>query len=70
MSPGDMEGSAPAAAPASPERKTAETQRDGIAAAAAHARLPRRKRYTMNLDLDAESPADAEENAPMAPLDL
>lgn len=58
------------AAPASPERKTAETQRDGIAADVAAARVPRRKRYTINLDLDAVAPADAEENAPTGPLDL
>jgi hypothetical protein len=32
--------------------------------------IPRHKRYTINLDLDAVAPPDCEFNAPRAPLDL
>jgi hypothetical protein len=32
--------------------------------------VPRRKRYTLQLDLDAGPPADAEPNAPQRPLEL
>ena len=32
--------------------------------------MPRRKRYTINLDLDAKPPRDAEPCAPTAALDL
>jgi hypothetical protein len=32
--------------------------------------MPRRKRYTINLDLDAVAPANAEPCAPTAALDL
>lgn len=63
-----------------PERKTAVTERDGEAARVVAARreeaetfelpVPRRKRYTLKLDLDAKPPADAEPNAPRAVLDL
>ena len=64
-----------------PMRQTAaETYRDGDAPLAvakfrdeAETRvlaLPRRKRYTINLDLDAKAPADAESCAPRAALDL
>ncbi len=63
-----------------PERKTVETVRDGEAARVVAARreeaatfelaVPRRKRYSSNLDLDAKPPADAEPNAPRAALDL
>jgi hypothetical protein len=63
-----------------PLRETAETRRDGAAArvVAAHREeaetrvlpLPRRKRYTLQLDLDAIAPADAEPCAPLRALDL
>lgn len=63
-----------------PERKTVETVRDGEAARVVAARreeaatfqlpVPRRKRYTIELDLDAKAPDDAEPNAPRAALDL
>ena len=53
-----------------PERKTAATERDGAAAEAVDKHWPRRKRYTIELDLDARPPADPEPNAPLAPLDL
>ncbi|HEX8009341.1 MAG TPA: hypothetical protein VF814_00115 [Casimicrobiaceae bacterium] len=63
-----------------PNRQTVETVRDGAAARVVGARseeaatrvlqLPRRKRYTINLDLDAVAPLDAEPCAPTAALDL
>lgn len=53
---------------------TADTCRDGVASVVDQWRIRNRvlprKRYCMNLDLDAESPADAEPNAPMRALDL
>lgn len=57
-----------------PERKTAETHRDGEAARAAElyraSHPPRRKRYTIEIDLDAVAPPDAEPNAPRVALDV
>jgi hypothetical protein len=32
--------------------------------------VPRRKRYTLQLDLDARPPAQAEPNAPTGPLEI
>ena len=63
-----------------PNRKAVETVRDGVAARVVNSRLdeaptlempaPRRKRYTLQFDLDAEPPAEAEPCAPRAALDL
>jgi hypothetical protein len=63
-----------------PERKTVETVRDGEAArvVAAHREeaetfelpVPRRKRYTIELDLDAVAPDDAEPCAPRRALEI
>lgn len=63
-----------------PARQTAVTHRDGDSPRVvaqfrddAETRvlpLPRRKRYTLPLDLDAIAPADAEPCAPRAALDL
>jgi len=63
-----------------PKRQTAITHRDGeTPRVVADFRdevetrvlpLPRRKRYTINLDLDAKSPPDPEPCAPRAVLDL
>jgi hypothetical protein len=63
-----------------PAPQDVPTVRDGAAARAVDRRrdqaatrvlpLPRRKRYTLNFDLDAIVPATAEPNAPRAVLDL
>jgi hypothetical protein len=63
-----------------PARQTAVTHRDGEAprvvasfreeVATRVLALPRRKRYTINLDLDAKAPPDAEPSAPGAALDI
>ncbi len=63
-----------------PLRQTAVTHRDGEAPRAvakfrdeAETRvlaMPRRKRYTINLDLDAIAPADADPCAPKRALDI
>lgn len=50
-----------------------ETVRDGVADAVDRCRAqqaPRRKRYTLKLDLDAVPPVNAEPCAPSAVLDI
>jgi hypothetical protein len=63
-----------------PARQTQATHRDGEAprvvarfrdeAETRVLAVPRRKRYTIELDLDAKAPPDAEPCAPRAALDL
>jgi hypothetical protein len=59
--------------PHRPDRQTAETFRDGVADAVdkwREERAPRRKRYTLTLDLEAQTPANPQPNAPRAILDI